>query len=290
MKFWTAVLFVVPLSLQAQLNRSAVSVNGLDTNACTTTSPCRSFAQALTQTNPKGEVIALDSGGFGAVTIDKAVKIVAAPGVYAGIGVTAGVVGVWVIAGPSDVVVLRGLTLIGAGGSNAIYFSLGGRLYVENCVVENIGNAIVSVYGNLVVTDTIIRRIFNAIEVYGGKSLVDHVTISQVSNIAVQAAQDATLSVRNTVVSDVFPGYFGNAFRAGSNTTASLNLENCAAFNIGGGVVVSSGGLIRVSNSVMTANPKGFWILGGLLETYGNNQVRGNGTDIDGTPTAVGQD
>src|SRR5438874_2570104 len=116
MRLCTPLLLLVPLTLHAQINRSAVSVKGLDTNPCTVASPCRSFAQALTQTNRLGEVIAVDSGGFGPVTINKAIKITAAPGVYAGIGVPAGYTGVQVLAPASDVVVVRGLTVIGAGG------------------------------------------------------------------------------------------------------------------------------------------------------------------------------
>ena len=66
---------------QAQNNRSFVSAqSGLDTNPCTRTSPCRTFAHALTQTNAGGEINTLDPGGYGSVTIDRAISIVSGLG------------------------------------------------------------------------------------------------------------------------------------------------------------------------------------------------------------------
>src|SRR6266480_249915 len=291
MKKWTALFFLVPFALQAQLNRSAVSVKGLDTNPCTPASPCRSFAQALSQTNARGEIIAVDSGGFGPVTVNKSVSIVAAPGVYAGISVPSGAAGVEVIAGGSDVVVVRGVTVIGAGGTVALELVFGARLYIENCVVENFGNAIYSSGRNLVITDSILRQVFNGIEVSAGKNLLDHVAITEVSNIAIQARDTATLTVRNVVVKGTTPGYNNTAFSSYSMTgTAILNIEGSAVFNTLSAATVLGGGLIRVSNSAMTGNARGLWNLGGSIESFGNNKIRGNTTDIDGTVTTVGQD
>ena len=57
----------------------------------------------------------LDSGGYGRVTIDKSVAIIAPAGAYAGISVFAGTNGVDVD-GAGIVVALRGLTINGQGG------------------------------------------------------------------------------------------------------------------------------------------------------------------------------
>ena len=82
----TVGLFALVASAgSAQLNRTAVSVTGLDTNACTPALPCRTFAAAQMQTNAGGEIIALDSGGYGPITVTKSLSVIAAPGVYAGI-------------------------------------------------------------------------------------------------------------------------------------------------------------------------------------------------------------
>src|SRR5207245_7143697 len=107
----------------ALAQRTFVSAaTGNDANPCTRTAPCRNFAAAIAQTSPGGEVIVLDSGGYGTFTIAQAISIIAPPGVYAGISVFAGT-GITISAGASDVVTLRGLTLTGLGGFAGIDFN-----------------------------------------------------------------------------------------------------------------------------------------------------------------------
>src|SRR5207244_8950603 len=109
------------------------------------------------QTDPGGEVTALDSGGYGPVTISQAVSLVAPPGVYAGISVFSGT-GITVNAGPSDVVTIRGLTLNGLGGTDGIDFNSGAELYVQDSVFKNLSNGInanTSVDARLVVDDSL---------------------------------------------------------------------------------------------------------------------------------------
>src|SRR5437868_15460304 len=69
----------------ASLNRTAVSINGVDTNPCSVTAPCRSFSAALAQTSAGGEVIALTSAGYGALSINQPVTLLAPEGIYAGL-------------------------------------------------------------------------------------------------------------------------------------------------------------------------------------------------------------
>ncbi len=72
--------------------RTFVASSGADTNSCAITQPCRSFASAIALTAAGGEVIVLDSAGYGPVTITQSVSIIAPPGVYAGITAFAGIV------------------------------------------------------------------------------------------------------------------------------------------------------------------------------------------------------
>jgi len=123
--------------------RTFVASSGADTNTCAITQPCRSFASAIALTAAGGEVIVLDSAGYGPVTITQSVSIIAPPGVYAGITAFPGNVGVIVNAGPSDKIVLRGLSIIGQGGMHGIIVDAAGEVHVENCVVANMtGNGI----------------------------------------------------------------------------------------------------------------------------------------------------
>src|SRR5215469_2475697 len=131
----TLAATVVSTDVHALANRTFVSGNGSDANPCSLAAPCRSFTGALGQTNPGGEIAVLDTAGYGAVTINKAVSIVNEEGVEAGITVTTGD-GITISAAASDVVNLRGLTLVGAGGTNGITFNTGSALNIQNCVIR----------------------------------------------------------------------------------------------------------------------------------------------------------
>jgi hypothetical protein len=121
----------------AQANRTFVSGHGSDSSPCSIAAPCRSFAQALTQTNAGGEIAVLDTAGYGSVTITKSISIVAPDGIEGGITVTSASDGIIVSVGTSDVVNLRGLTLVGSGvGLNGISFNGLGALNIQNCVVR----------------------------------------------------------------------------------------------------------------------------------------------------------
>src|SRR5678809_162426 len=59
----------------AQATRTWVSGVGDDTNPCSRTAPCKTFAGAISKTATAGEISVLDPGGFGAVTIVKSITI-----------------------------------------------------------------------------------------------------------------------------------------------------------------------------------------------------------------------
>jgi hypothetical protein len=126
-----------PVSMASgSAQRTFVSAgSGSDANPCTRALPCRNFAAAIAQTAAGGEVIALDSGGYGPVTIGSSISLIAAPGVYAGITAFSGAA-VTISAGASDVVTLRGLTLNGLGGDEGVNFQSGGALYVQQDVIK----------------------------------------------------------------------------------------------------------------------------------------------------------
>ena len=63
-----------PPATAAPAQRTFVSSGGLDTNTCLLAAPCRGFQAALLQTNAGGEIVVLDSAGYGPVTINKAVS------------------------------------------------------------------------------------------------------------------------------------------------------------------------------------------------------------------------
>jgi Divergent InlB B-repeat domain len=107
---------------------------GSDSNPCMRSAPCMTFAAALAQTAAGGEIVVIDPGDFGPVTITKAVSITNGAGVGGTIPVS-GTSGIVVSAGASDTVRLRGLVFDGlnASGTSGIVFTSGARLHIQNC-------------------------------------------------------------------------------------------------------------------------------------------------------------
>jgi hypothetical protein len=116
--------------------RTFVASTGNDANACTLVAPCRSFGAAIGHTSADGEVIVLDSAGYGPVAISKGVSIIAPEGIYAGVSVTSGN-GIDVNA-PGAFVRLRGLAINkqGATPATAILDNAASKLLVEHCQID----------------------------------------------------------------------------------------------------------------------------------------------------------
>ena len=117
-KFLLAIcLFVVSTSVFAQSARTFVSIHGADSGLCPATTPCRSLSYAYTQTNSGGDIVMVDSGGFGfPFTISKAINIMAPAGVFGVIQInTNTTTGIDINAGVSDIVRIDGITFVGTG-------------------------------------------------------------------------------------------------------------------------------------------------------------------------------
>src|SRR6202521_3735936 len=97
----------------AQATRTWVSGVGDDANPCSRTAPCKTFAGAISRTAAGGEIDVLDPGGFGFLTITKALTI-DGTGTFGSV-LASGVNGITVNAGATDSVNLRGLSINGAG-------------------------------------------------------------------------------------------------------------------------------------------------------------------------------
>src|SRR5262249_806804 len=131
-------LLVAPA--EAQLARTFVSSFGNDAADCNRATPCRTFQRAHDQTLTLGEITVLDPGGYGSVTITKGMSIINDGVGEAGVLVSGGATGITIMAGATDAISLRGLTIkgIGFGGSAGIWFKTTGKsLSVENCVIRN---------------------------------------------------------------------------------------------------------------------------------------------------------
>src|SRR5205807_5268434 len=136
--------FLIPLfaaaPAQAQATRTWVSGVGDDVNPCSRTAPCKTFAGAISKTAAGGEINCLDPGGFGTVTITKAMTINCRE---TGIGsiLAAAVPGVTINAGPADRVTLRSIMIQGVNQSPTTPGTIGVRILaaasvsIEDCVI-----------------------------------------------------------------------------------------------------------------------------------------------------------
>ena len=140
-KFTPTLLIALSLSAvpaQATATRTWVSGKGSDTNPCTLASPCRTFAYAISQTTPGGEIDVLDPAGYGALTITQSISIVNDGVGTTGVQAAAGATAITINAGSTDVVYLRGLTVEGAGiAQYGIQFNSGASLAVEKCFIRH---------------------------------------------------------------------------------------------------------------------------------------------------------
>jgi hypothetical protein len=292
-------LFVALLaSASMAQQRTFVSGLGNDMNPCTRIAPCRTIAQALMGTSAGGEVIVLDSAGYGPAAVSQAVSIIAPPGVYAGISVFSGD-GIDVNAGASDTIILRGLTLNNQGSTGSgMVFNTGATLHVENCVVSGFTTSqsaglFFKGPGNLEVKDSIFRGNANGVIVQptSGTALaaIEQVRFETHSLTGLTAADRSKVTVRNSTAS----GNGGSGFLAVSvsSAAAELNVESCiASNNASNGIIAQSqstgAATVRVSNSTVTDNAVGGLANSGspaVLLSRGNNTVEGNGMDTVGT-------
>jgi hypothetical protein len=220
----------------AASQRTFVASYGSDASAtCSLAAPCRAFAAAIAQTNPGGEVIVLDSAGYGPVTITKAVSIIAPAGVYAGVSVATGD-GIVVNAGATDVVKLRGLRLNGTGGANGIVATAVGLLDVADVEVSgftNRGLDFAAPGGMLLVADS-------AFTGNGGDGL--HVESASTRALATLVRSRFDRNVNGAVI--------------GANARAAIT-ESSASYNSSNGMFVKGGSTANIGDCTIASNDAG---------------------------------
>lgn len=271
----------------AQATRTWISGVGDDANPCSRTAPCKTFQGTIAKTAAGGEINALDSGGFGSVTITKAITI-DAHNVLGGV-LASGTNGITVAAGVNDVVVLRGLDLQGFNGAGlvGVRFTSGKALHVEDCVINAFGTHGISFEpgsftSQLFVKNTVISQIGPSsttaagINITAGLATLDHVTITNSANgVVVSSASKVTVHQANISGSPLA------GISAGPMSSVSVERSVIAAN--GTGVQGEVGSTVRLSDTMLSHNTVG---LSGDVTSFGNNRVAaGNGTN--GAPTTT---
>ena len=298
-----------------QENRTFISALGDDANNCRRVTPCKTFAGAITRTNPGGEIDVLDTGGFGTIPITKSVTIDGG-GFVAG-ALVSGTNVVVVNAGSDDVVILKHLSIEtvpgpnGELGTNGIRVIKVGALFVIDCLIKNFGNHGIdfepSTGGKLFVTDSnIINNGTGSLDagifVKSGSTaaqtavaVVEHTRIENNRN-GIIARDGSKVSISNSVIAE--NRTFGLLAAPDSTATVEVNVENSVVTlnraGIKSGSCAATGpAIVRISNVSVTNNAgdglahtnQGNGCGRGEIISARNNTILGNHPDGDPTST-----
>lgn len=309
-----AMLMLLLLSgtAMAQPVRTWVSVNGSDTNDCTRNAPCRNFEAAVAEVSEGGEVVVLDSGGFGSVLIDKGVTLLAPEGIHAAIAPTSGTaIGVTSAAG---LVSLRNLYLNSQGAQTGIGYAGLIGLNVSDCVANGFGfEGFISssgAQGNVQVTNSEFRNNgshgFQYVGLTPGRVVIDSSRfegnefdgMSMSGNAAITVRDSVSFSngrhgfallvgngLKGTLIGCLANGNTMSGFIASnpfSSSALTMHLQGCTASGNGTGVQAASGSGgssdIYVAGSTIVYNGVGIsQTLGAAVHSRVNNTVENNG-------------
>lgn len=293
--------FIATQALAQAATRTWVSGVGSDANPCSRTSPCQTWEGAIGKTAAGGEIDALDPGGFGALTITKAITIDGGGGQVASILVS-GTDGIDVQVGPNDVVTIRNVRINGAGsGINGIHFASGAALHIESVSIS--GFAQYGVYfspatspsaglgAGLYMHDVSVTNSSSGVVVQpigvSAVATLDDVRMDQ-NNFGLWVADNAVANVRRSrATANVSAGFIAQTTGSGK---AAINLEDStAAENAGSGIVSANpGAIVSLSSVDITHNVLGIQARNnGAVYSFGNNRIFLNG--FAGSPTATVQ-
>jgi hypothetical protein len=244
--------------------RTFVATTGSDANTasnCSNTLPCRGFTAALTVTDAGGKIIVLTSGGYGPVTINKSVSLIAPDGIYAGISVFSGS-GITIATAGVDVT-LKGLAFNQLGGTNGIHMSAGNNLLVQNCAIKGFSFGY-GIYVSGVVQVRILDSLLtgNDYHVYltNGPSALSSNSRFLAGNFGVYAyASGVGVSTKVELKHSEASGTGNTAFyaRAASSGRVEFNIKDAVVSNsvYGAGPYTEGGtALVSVSGSLVTRN------------------------------------
>ncbi len=280
------------------------AMGGSDSNTatnCTWALPCRSFAAAIPVVAAGGEVLAISSGDYGTVNIDRSVALVGAPGEAVSITATSGAA--VTIATPGIKALLRNLMLVGAGGSHGINMSNGAELSIINTVIGGFTTSGISVSTPAIVQviDSLVRD-----HPYGGLRLSNGVSGLVVRskflgnswggvNAECSAGAPAT---RATIVESIIAGVndgndWGVSAESYGDCMVEVEVSRSSVSNSAYGVIALASGVgsarLTAAKTRVVGNGIGMGQSGSnaTLRSLGNNTLSGNQAQASGTITSL---
>jgi hypothetical protein len=272
--FCVGLVALVAQHAFAQATRTWASGAGDDANPCSRTAPCKTFAGAISKTAARGEIDALDPGGFGAVTITKSITIEGGA-TLAGI-LNAGTNGIIVNAATTDDVVLRNLTINGAGtGLAAVRIFSARSVTLENVTI--LGQTGSGVDINTTAEIAIAMR---NVTIRATAPTV----IANTAGVSLVNGNNTSTNPINAVLENVQVLGYPLGLELGALASANVDRSNFAFGGIGVKTSAATA-TVRLSDSTVTGNTTGLSTPFGSIVSYNNNRLRGNTTD--GAPTSA---
>jgi hypothetical protein len=287
-----------PAQAAGSLTRTFVSSAGVDSNPCTITAPCASFAAAYNAVQAAGIIAALDPGKYGPLTITTPVTVNGNG--WATITGTAQGNAITVNAGSGNVI-LDGLEIDGAGAAyDGIVFTTGGSLTISNCIVKDFvsssnnnsgttGNGILiapmsGTFDFTIVNTTALNNQYvgiNYLPPSGSATAtgaIDHVTaannaIGIAVDMAFASGGSVGVSISNSIASN---NNVNGIYANGVSGTATTTIDNDQISNNEYGISIN-GGTVVLSRSTITNNSQYSMANLGTTYTYQDNQIEANG-------------
>lgn len=279
--------------VHAQATRTWVSGVGDDANPCSRTAPCKAFAGAISKTAVKGEINALDPGGFGAVTITKSITIDGGAGQIAGVLVS-GTNAIVINAGTGDVVYLRNLDINGVGtGLNGIRILKAAATHIENVRIFNFTQVGIDFEPSSASTLEVNNSIVNdcagggilakpAAGIAAGANLIGVTSSRNLFGLRVEDRGTAVVQ-ESSMNGNTSNGY--HAFSASAGSGIGIVRSVTSRNGQSGVTTTGAGATIVISQVGILANGTGISAPSGAVISFGNNQIAGNGTN--GAPTST---
>jgi hypothetical protein len=259
----------------AQATRTWVSGVGDDANPCSRTAPCKTFPGAISKTATGGEIDCLDEGGFGQVTITKAITIDCDSGPGGTLGGSGNAIN---INAPGGVVTLRSLNVNGGANgilsTNGISITAAAQVHILDVNIYNctgsgvVVNATAQVF--ITIKDTQIHECAGGgVTTSTTAGIVlgdfDHISVWGGSN-GIAAGNASHLNIHNSTIFATVVAINNN----GGGGSAVSVFNNVLANNSTAVKSVAGGNVGVTSNTIIGSSPV-FNTNGGTISTGSDN-------------------
>ena len=302
-----SMLYAAPAAAQA--TRTWISGVGDDANPCSRTAPCKTFAGAISKTAAGGEINCLHPGGFGAVTITKAISIIC-DNTEGGV-LVASTNAFNINAADTDVVTISGLDILGpttVPGLSGINFLNGAGVNIRNTTIKGMATQGVNFtpgagktsflhMENVTITGngTVGNTATGGINIAPGSNATANVVINNVrvqDNANMGLRLDLTGTTGSKINAQATDSLFNSdgigIFLKALTGTGTINAQidsSTISNNVSYGIAANgSGATGRFSNNTITGNGSGgaatnagvASLNSATLSSYGNNRLDGN--------------